>query len=97
MAHKPTAGTVRLLWNAAEGADAHAVSRAMISRLSTNQLGQCIESTLSQSSFDDAETPPARDGFAYLIQGVDTVCGGGTLGSGADEAERSNLDTQACP
>jgi hypothetical protein len=96
-AEKPVAGTMRLLWPAAEGADAHAVSRAMISLLSTNEFGQCVEASLTQNSFDDAQTPPPGDGFAYLVQGVNAVCGSGTLGPGFGDAERSNLDPQACP
>ncbi len=93
----PLTGTLRLFWPAADGADAYAISRATISQLSANQLGSCVEANLTQISFDDAQIPPARDGFAYLVQGVDSVCGSGTLGPGSDAAERSNLDPQACP
>ena len=96
-ADKPVAGTLRLQWVAAEGADLHAVSRAMISQLTATELGECIEPALAQSWFDDAQTPPPGDGYAYLVQGVDTVCGGGTLGPGSGTAERDNQDPLACP
>lgn len=73
------------------GADVYAVSRARIPKLSSSLLGRCLDSNLGQSWIDDPQTPPVGDGYAYLIQGVDTVCGGGTLGTGSGGAERNNL------
>ena len=96
LTEKPVVGSVRFFWNAAEGADAYAVSRTPISQLAANQFGPCVEPSLGQTSYEDPETPPIHDGFAYLIQGVDSVCGHGTPGPGVAGAERSNLDPQAC-
>jgi len=45
---------------------------------------------------EDGALPPAGDGFAYLIQGADDVCGRGTLGYESGGDERLNLDPQSC-
>ena len=62
-----------------------------------DQFGPCLDSLLPGAIFEDASTPPSGDGFAYLIQGVDSVCGSGTLGSADGITERVNLDPSACP
>jgi len=45
---------------------------------------------------DDTEIPAPGAGFAYLIQGIDSTCGIGTLGAGQGGRERINSDPQAC-
>ena len=52
--------------------------------------------TQTDNWYDDGEIPPAGDGFAYLIRGIDPVCGIGTPGAGKDGLERRNLDAGAC-
>jgi Tol biopolymer transport system component len=89
--------TLRLSWASAAGADLYAVSRSTLSLLSATQLGECVDAAISTTWFEDSQAPPMGDGYAYLVQGVDTVCGGGTLGPGSDWTERDNLDPLACP
>ncbi len=93
----PSPGTARLSWSDAAGADSFAVTRTLLSTLSADSYGSCLASDLSIRMFEDEETPTAGDGFGYLVHGVDSVCGPGTLGFTSSGAERRNTDARACP
>jgi len=93
----PSPGTARLRWSNAAGADSFAVTRTLLSTLSTDNYGSCLASDLLIQMFDDAEIPTAGDGFGYLVHGVDSLCGPGTLGFTSTGSERLNTDPQACP
>jgi Tol biopolymer transport system component len=94
---KPAAGVVRVEWPQSTGADAYAVSRVRLSFLSTDQFGPCFDPARVETWIEDPTTPPPGVGFGYMIQGVDTLCGSGTLGIASDGAERTNLNPAACP
>jgi hypothetical protein len=40
--------------------------------------------------------PATGECFIYLVQGVDEVCGAGSLGFGANGLERINENPEAC-
>jgi hypothetical protein len=89
-------GIVRLSWPQATGADGYAVTRSLVSHIDADEFGACLVPLQTASTFDDAAIPPVGNAFVYLIQGVDTTCGIGTLGPGAGRVERVNSDPQAC-
>jgi hypothetical protein len=92
----PSRGTLRMNWPAAPGADTYAVTRGLLSGLGPGQYGSCLTTDLTTEWFEDTEQPPAGDGYFYFVQGVDGVCGIGTLGYAIDGEERLNRDPQAC-
>jgi hypothetical protein len=73
-----------LSWAAAARADAYDLSRGPIADLSTG-YGACLAPMLPGLSWEDADLPPAGGGYAYLVRGNDTACGGGGP-SGTDSA-----------
>lgn len=89
-------GALRLNWPATPGSDTYAVTRGLLSQLEPGQYGSCQATDLATLWFEDLELPPPGDGYVYFVQGVDTVCGVGTLGFAIDGQERLNRDPQAC-
>jgi len=93
----PAPGISRLTWSPTAGADQFVVRRGLLSTLDVGSYGDCITSPGTTSDpFDDADLPPAGDGFAYLMQGWDFVCGLGTLGPASNGSERIQLTPDAC-
>jgi Tol biopolymer transport system component len=97
LAAKPAPNVVRLSWAAAAGADVYSVSRVRLALLGPDQFGPCFEPARTETWIDDATTTQPGVGFGYMIEGVDTVCGPGTLGLASDGTERTNLNPAACP
>ena len=87
----------RFSWNAIATAEGYAVSRSSLSQLQFDYYGSCLDPATSETWFEDPELPPAGDGFAYLVQGVDDICGSGSLGIDTSGTERVNLNPGACP
>jgi hypothetical protein len=87
---------VRFNWPAASAADEYSVTRGLLSQLSTGHYGACVRADGGETWYEDDGTPPAGDGFLYLIRGINAVCGTGTAGGGHDGAERLNDDPAAC-
>jgi hypothetical protein len=96
VAGKPLPGAVRLAWPQAPAADAYSVTRSRVSQIDADSFGHCLVPMQTQDTIDDAEIPPTGDGFAYLIQGIDSTCGIGTLGAGPGGRERVNSDPDRC-
>ncbi|MFN7966471.1 MAG: alpha/beta hydrolase-fold protein [Acidobacteriota bacterium] len=72
---------VQLAWDVAPSADTYDLSRGLLSALPAT--GACLARGIAQPSFDDPATPPAANGFLYLVRGVDAGCGGsGVWGDG---------------
>jgi hypothetical protein len=87
----------RFGWPAAPAADTYSVARVLLSEIASTSYGDCVAPTQIANTYDDGEIPPAGNGFAYLIRGISSLCGNGTLGSGQDGLERRNLDPESCP
>lgn len=91
-----TPGGTRLSWSATAHTDGYLVTRGLISQLGSSSFGACAGVPQTETWLDDDAVPPANDGFAYLVQGVEATCGAGTLGSGDMGLERINTDLAAC-
>ena len=93
----PATTTVRLSWPEVAGADSYSVTRGLLLSLAPGSYGACRATGIQGTEFDDGDAPPSGDGFAYLVQGDDLVCGAGSLGADSQWAERVNGDPSACP
>jgi hypothetical protein len=93
--------TALVRWDAVEFATTYDVSRGRLSALDGNDYGSCQDerdANLGDTAFEDAERPPAADGFFYLVRGVNGVClRPGTWGSASDGRERRDGNPAACP
>jgi aminopeptidase N len=82
-----------LSWTPAIRADAYDLVRGPIGSLSTG-YGTCLAPLLPGLSYDDSDVSPAGEGYAYLVRGNDTLCGGGgSIGTDSAGAPR----TSPCP
>jgi S-formylglutathione hydrolase FrmB len=83
--------TTTITWPGQPTADAYDLSRGLASALlASGDYGTCLAEDLPDPSYDDAERPPAGDGFVYLVRGEDDACGGpGPWGSASDDTPRS--------
>ena len=95
-AGKPLPGVVRFDWLPAPTAAEYSVTRGMISEFGTGRFGGCLVPSQTATSHEDAGVPPAGDGYAYLIRGINWICGIGTLGAGQGGQERRNLSPDSC-
>ena len=75
-------------WPPATGAGSYAVIRATLSELRTGSYGNYVVPTQPGTTHDDDEIPVPGQGFGYLIRGISTACGIGTLGAGPGGVER---------
>lgn len=88
-AYGPAGQATELSWDPAPRADLHDVIRGSLGSLSSGP-GSCHAPGETGLVFVDAELPVAGDGFAYLVRGYDSGCGGGgTLGVDSFGATRS--------
>jgi uncharacterized membrane protein len=83
----PIPGTASVSWTSVSGATGYDLARGSLSLLQSSQgdfrvaATDCLESALGATSYEDTDTPPAGDGFWYLVRPVS--CGGhGTYDSG---------------
>ena len=89
----PAGQPTELAWNAAPRADLYDVIRGSLGAVASGP-GSCHAPGQSGLSYVDAELPPVGEGFAYLIRGYDSGCGGGgTLGLDST----GELRTSPCP
>jgi len=86
-----------IIWPYNGFVDTYSVARVLLSELGPGEYGQCIASGISGSSFIEGEPPPAGDGFGYLVRGVDSACGLGTLGADSSGRLRQDPDVEVCP
>jgi len=76
----PAGQPTELSWAPAPRADVHDITRGTIGSVSSGP-GSCHAPGQTGLTFIDTEVPVAGDGFAYLVRGYDSGCGGGgTLG-----------------
>ncbi len=76
------ASPTHLSWTPAARADGYDVSRGLLSSLASSPSGSCLARLVPTTAYDDADAPPAGDGFFYRVAGRDAGCGGaGPLGS----------------
>jgi hypothetical protein len=89
-----------LTWPLQPSAERYETSRGSISQLASGSYGQCKTASdpdPSDGQFIDGDLPAAGSSYFYLVQGVDTGCGGpGSLGKDAAGNERVNLDPERC-
>jgi hypothetical protein len=77
-------GSVQLTWSAAPDATGYDVVRGVLSTLRASQgnftvgVDSCLQNDTSQPHADDAATPPAGDGFWYLVRSVNACSEPGT-------------------
>ena len=82
-----------LSWTAAARSDGYEVIRGDVAALASG-YGTCVASEVADAEYLDATLPAPDGGFAYLVRGVDTGCGGdGPLGDDSFGTPRS----AACP
>jgi hypothetical protein len=80
-----------LAWSEAARADSYDLIRALLSELAAGSYGSCLAPMLGSPLYDDPDSPPQGEGFAYLVRGRDTGCGGGgSLGTASSGSERSS-------
>jgi hypothetical protein len=92
----PEPGDALLSWPAVAGAETYAVTRGALSSLTVGQYGLCLAPNQNEASLLDAELPPSREGFLYLLQGKNSIAQSGTLGEGPVGTERVNQNLEAC-
>jgi len=92
----PSPGAVRLTWSSTQQADSYAVSRVLLGALGPGEYGSCHASGLATTEHEDDEIPSPGEGFGYLVQAINAVCGAGPLGFGPPGVERSNANLASC-
>jgi hypothetical protein len=90
------ASTTQITWQAAPGASAYGVTRGVLGQISTGHYGDC-QGTTSGTGHVAAGSPAPGTGWGYLVHGVSSLCGSGTLGFDGNGAQRVNTDAGACP
>ncbi len=94
--YETPAGTPKLKWDPAPGADVYSVTRGGLDGLVAGMHGNCLSEGIQGTSLEDPEMPAAGTGFFYLVQAQSVDCGLGPLGFDSGEEERLNLDPLAC-
>ncbi len=94
--YETPAGTPKLKWDPAPGADVYSVTRGGLDGLVAGMHGNCLSEGIQGTSLEDPEMPAAGTGFFYLVQAQSFDCGLGPLGFDSGEEERLNLDPLAC-
>ena len=90
-----------LSWQSTDFADEYDVSRGRLSQLNDSEYGSCQNARdpdLGDTTFEENEVPPPGDGFFFLINGRNRICGlAGTLGATSAGEERKNANPDRCP
>lgn len=89
--------TARLGWGVAAGANHYAVTRGALHSMLPGSYGACFEAGIMATESLDDDLPAPNAGYAYLVHGVNAICGAGPLGSDSTDVERINEDPGACP
>jgi N-acetylneuraminic acid mutarotase len=92
-----SATTANLTWGAVAAADAYAITRGDLSAMAPSHYGSCVADGLASPSYDDVDVPATSQGFFYLVQARNVICGRGSLGTTSTEQQRTNTDAGACP
>lgn len=92
----PTATGARLIWTHTTAAESYSVTRGLLSTLAEGAYGPCLAEGVGLDGIDDGQLPPSGDGFFYLVQGYDELCGLGSLAFASSENPRLNSDPAAC-
>jgi aminopeptidase N len=80
VAYGPAGEATQLSWSPAPRADLYDVMRSSLDTVASGP-GSCHAPAQAGLIFVEADLPPAGEGFAYLVRGYDSGCGGGgTLG-----------------
>jgi hypothetical protein len=91
-----TEGSSLLSWTTTAGADAYLVTRGGLATLGPDAYGDCLADGVAATSLEDADLPPAGQGYFYLVQAQNFDCGSGSLGYTGDETARLNASAGAC-
>jgi len=75
-----------LRWSGVSGADFYDVSRGDLLTLDGTDFGQCRADNTVATSLEDAQEPPAGEGYFYIVRGDDLTCGPGSYGAGRTPA-----------
>ncbi len=94
-------GATVLRWPVVAGASGYSVTRGLLPTAGgswvDDDYGECLEPFLSFTTVTDFTLPMPGEGLFYLVNGVSSECGAGSLGAGLGGAERVNNNSQACP
>jgi hypothetical protein len=84
-----------LHWDPERSVGDYALYRDLMSHLSGGGYGSCEQHGLTLASTKDSSSPPADDGFFYLVTARNRLREEGTKGRDSDGLERAN--TAPCP
>jgi hypothetical protein len=84
-----------LYWDGERSVGVYNLYRDLLSTLAGLGYGSCHLHDLTVRRIDDADVPPANDGYFYLVTAENRLGEEGTKGSDSDGAERPN--PSPCP
>ena len=87
----------QLDWLPVAGSDRYRVIRGPLSGLAQGSFGACLQDDLVAPTFVDSADPAPGESLVYQVQGVNLVCGPGSLGFNSFEIERRDPAIGACP
>jgi len=79
-----------MVWDAVSGPATYRVYRGLLTDLSLEEYGQCVSPSLSLPEYDDPSSPPAGEGYFYLVS-VESSGLEGPLGYSSSCLKRPNL------
>jgi len=97
LADKVGESDIFMTWQPAVGADSYSITTGLLSNLEPNRYGVCLVEDLPQEQFEHAGPPPPGAAWTYLVKGISSACGPGSLGLGPGGSPRLNLEPGACP
>ena len=86
-----------LEWDVERSAGSYNLYRDLISGLAATDLGDCEQQGIAGTTTTDPATPPATDGYYYLVTVDNRIGEEGTMGFDGLGAERDNLLGTPCP
>ncbi|MDQ7008419.1 MAG: thrombospondin type 3 repeat-containing protein [Acidobacteriota bacterium] len=90
-----------ITWQSASFADEYDLHRGNFSQLSDSDYGSCQndrDPDLTDTTFEEEQSPPAGNGFFFLVAGRNLACAvAGTLGATTSGEERTNSNPNHCP
>ena len=82
-------------WNADKSVGTYNLYRDLVSNVYGLEYGVCFQYGVTGESTTDSTTPPAGDGYFYLVTAVNRLNEEGTKGADSNETERAN--SGPCP
>ena len=76
--------------------DSYSITRGDVVLLGGGDYGSCVAEDVTGTSLLDTTEPDPGQVLTYLVQGLSTACGLGTLGPDNAVVERTNLNASAC-